>query len=241
MQARLLLRSGYDTRAIAVALRQEMAQRTDEAHSVESASGRDALATGVTSLAVGAGSLWWLWQDINSDLLGIALAALSVIAPTMAIRSFWTYTHRHQPDGVWSRMASGRFGRALFRVAGIGLPQVSAPALEGGEATVIAVGDRARLAFAALPPAQREVLRDVPALVTRLEGDALRLRAAPPTPAQHARLEAVMAALELVRLDLLKAVAAHAGPTEITAVIERVREIGRRVDAMGETERLLDD
>lgn len=240
VQARQLLRSGYDTRAVAVSLRHEVAQRRDESQSVTPVSGRGAIATGIVGMAIGAGSLWGLWNDINSDLLGITLAALSVIAPTVAIRAFWTYAHRDQPDGIWSRMATGRFGRALFRIAGIGLRRVSAPALEGGEATVVAVGDRARAAFAALPSAQRDALRDVPALVARLERDALRLRAAPPTPAGRARLEAVMAALDLVRLDVLKAVAANAGPTEITAVIERVREIGRRVDAIGETERLLD-
>ncbi len=241
VQARQLLRSGYDTRAVAVTLRHELAQHHDESQSVAPPSGRGALGTGVAGLAVGAGSLWWLWQDINSDLLGIALAALSVIAPTVAIRAFWTYTQRRAPDGFWARMASGRFGRALFRIAGIGLPRVSAPALEGGEATVLAVGARARSAYAALPPAERDALRDVPPLVARLERDALQLRAAPPSPSGQARLEAVMAALELVRLDLLKAVAANAGPTELTAVIERVRDLSRRVDAIGETERLLND
>ena len=38
--------------------------------------------------------------------------------------------------------------------------------------------------------------------------------------------------MELLRLDLLKLAAGRAGPSELTAVIERVRVIGCRVDAI---------
>ena len=38
--------------------------------------------------------------------------------------------------------------------------------------------------------------------------------------------------MELLRLDLMKLATERAGPSELTAAIERVREIGRRVDAI---------
>lgn len=238
VHARHLLRAGYDARALAAAMRQELPARAEEAHSASVTTGRASLVTSVLALGVGAGSVWGLWQD-TSDVLTVALAALSVAAPTVAVRALWGYAQRKSTVGPWSRLASGWLGRAIFRVAGVGLPPVSAPSLEGGEATVLAVGERVRLAHAALPAAQRGVLSDVPSLVARLERDALHLRAGAPSPEGRARLEAVMAALELLRLDLLKAGALNAGQVELTAAIERVREIGRRVDAMGETERLL--
>lgn len=238
--ARQLLRAGYDARALAVALRRELPARAEEAHSVGAKTGRAFLATGVVALGVGAGSMWGLWQN-TADFMTVVLGALSVVAPTVAVRALWGFVQRGSTEGPWNRLASGWLGRAIFRVAGIGLPPVSAPSLEGGEATVLAVGERVRLAHAALPAAQRGVLGDVPSLVARLERDALHLRAGPRSPEGRAKLEEVMAALELLRLDLLKAGALNAGQVELTAAIERVREIGRRVDAMGETERLLGD
>lgn len=240
MHARRLLRAGYDARALAAAMRLALPARAEEAHSASVSTGRASLVTSVVALGVGAGSMWGLWQD-TSDVLTVALGALSVVAPTVAVRALWGYLQRKSTEGPWSRLASGWLGRAIFRVAGVGLPPVGAPSLEGGEATVLAVGERVRLAHAALPAARRGVLGDVPSLVTRLERDALQLRAGAPSPEGRARLEAVMAALELLRLDLLKAGALDAGQVELTAAVERVREIGRRVDAMGETERLLDD
>ena len=238
VHARQLLRAGYDARALAAAIRQELPARAEEAHSASATTGRASLMTSVVALGVGAGSMWGLWQE-TSDVVTVALAALSVAAPTVAVRALWSYAHRNSMVGPWSRLASGWLGRAIFRIAGVGLPPVSAPSLEGGEATVLAVGERVRLAHAALPAAQRSVLGDVPSLVARLERDALQLRAGAPSPERRARLEAVMAVLELLRLDLLKAGALNAGQGELTAAIERVRENGRQVDAMGETARLL--
>jgi hypothetical protein len=86
--------------------------------------------------------------------------------------------------------------------------------------------------FAALPAAEREVLKDVPGLLDRLELEAMALRAAPETAATAARFAEATAAMELLRLDLMKLAAERAGPSELTAAIERVRDIGRRVDAI---------
>jgi hypothetical protein len=86
--------------------------------------------------------------------------------------------------------------------------------------------------FDALPAAEREVLKDVPGLLDRLELEAMALRAAPETAATAARFAEATAAMELLRLDLMKLAAERAGPSELTAAIERVRDIGRRVDAI---------
>jgi len=240
VQARQLMRAGYDSRSLAVALRRERPARAEEMHSAGATTWRAPLVTSAVAIGVGAGSMWGLWQD-TADVMTVVLGALSVVAPTVAVRTLWSFAQRKSAEGPWSRLASGWLGRAIFRIAGIGLPPVGAPLSAGGEATVLAVGERVRLAHAALPAAQRGELGDVPALVARLERDALQLRAGAPSPEGRARLEAVMAALELLRLDLLKAGALNAGQVELTTAMERVREIGRRVDAMGETGRLLGD
>lgn len=60
----------------------------------------------------------------------------------------------------------------------------------------------------------------------------MALRAAPESAATAARFAAATAAMELLRLDLMKRAAERAGPSELTAAIERVRDIGRRVDTI---------
>jgi serine/threonine-protein kinase len=237
VHARLLLRSGYDTRALASAMRRELPARVEEVGSAGATRTRVTLVTSLAALGVGAASTWGLWQE-TGDFTTIVLAALSVVSPTVAVRALWSHSQRKSPEGLWNRLASGWLGRAIFRVAGIGVPPVGANAVEGGEATVLAVGERTRLAYAALPAPQRSLLGDVPALVQRLEREALQLRSAAPTPIGQTRLEEVMAALELLRLDLLRAATAPDGPSGLTSAIERVREVGRRVDAIADVERL---
>ena len=94
------------------------------------------------------------------------------------------------------------------------------------------LGERARQVYAALPAAEREMLKEVPGLLDGLEREAMALRAAPESAATAARFAEATAAMELLRLDLMKLAAERAGPSELTAAIERVRDIGRRVDAI---------
>jgi hypothetical protein len=153
------------------------------------------------------------------------------------VRALWAHLHRRNPEGLWSRLAGGWLGRALFHVAALGVDTVPLLHADGGEPTVLAVGAQARRAYAALPGAEREQLRDVPALVEQLKRQAMQLRSVEATPATRARLASAMAALDLLRLDLLKLGSGHAGASELTAAIERVREIGFRVDAIDEVNR----
>lgn len=233
--SRLLLRSGYDMRSLPSAMQRELPVRAEEARAVERDIGRGALTTGVIALGVGAASVWGLWQPIG-DVAAVVLATTSVVAPTVAVRALWGHFHRRNPDGPWNRLATGWLGRALFRAAGIGLGAVPRALVESGEPTVLAIGDQTRLAFADLPRAERDLLGDVPALVEQLEREAMLLRAADATPESVARLASAMAALDLLRLDLLKLRAGNAGAAELTAAIERVKDIGFRVDGIMEAD-----
>jgi len=95
--------------------------------------------------------------------------------------------------------------------------------------------------YEALPEAARKQVPDVPAAVEQLEQEAEALRAAGAT---GERLVATVAALENLRLALLKLRAGTGTVGELTLWLERAREIGdyvdRRIEAEGEVNRLLD-
>ena len=230
--ARRLLRTGYSARSLPAAMAIERPERAEEARFVESNAGRAGWVPGGVALAIGAAATWGLWQTGTGSFVAIVLATASVVAPAVAVRSWWTLLHRRNPEGLWNRLARGWLGRALFRVAGFGLGPVRRTRLEAGEPTVQGLGERARQVFAALPAAERQVLKEVPGLLDRLDLEAMALRTAPESAATAARFAQATAAMELLRLDLMKLATERAGPGELTAAIERVRDIGRRVDAI---------
>jgi serine/threonine-protein kinase len=97
--------------------------------------------------------------------------------------------------------------------------------------TEIAIGMAAQELFEALPAASRERVPDLPATLKRLEEEAQALRRRDDTDAR-ARLASVVAALETLRLDLLKL---HAGAIDVRALTEALQvaqRLGAEVDAL---------
>ncbi|MBM3906734.1 MAG: serine/threonine protein kinase [Gemmatimonadetes bacterium] len=235
--ARTLLRAGYGAESLSVAVERE---RAEEKPAADAGVDRTAAVTGTVATAVGAAAVYGLIET-SSDALMITLAALSVVAPTLAVRSWWKVLMRRSADGLWNRLAAGWLGRSLLRVAAVGLEPVSRARVEDGEPTVVALGARARGAYAALPAAQRELFKDVPMLLDRLESEAMALRADSASQRADARFVEATSAMELLRLELMKLGTEPTAPGELTDAIERVREIGRHVDAMAEVRDLSDD
>jgi serine/threonine-protein kinase len=238
--ARTLLHAGYGAANLPVAIERDRSERAEEARVVDVPAARASWTTGVVATAVSAASVWGL-IEFSRPALVFSLAAVSVLAPTVAARAWWKLLMRRRADGLWNRLAGGWLGRALFRVAGIGLGSVPRARLEDGEPTVIALGARAHRVYAALPAPQRELFKDVPALLDRLQAEAMALRAAPESARANTRLVEATSAIELLRLELMKLGAEPTDAGELTAAIERVREIGRRVDAIDEVARLTND
>ena len=81
-------------------------------------------------------------------------------------------------------------------------------------------------------PMLNATAQGITGLLDGLEREAMVLRAAPESAATAARFAEATAAMELLRLDLMKLAAGRTGPSELTAAIERVRDVGRRVDAI---------
>ncbi|MCZ8013472.1 MAG: protein kinase [Gemmatimonas sp.] len=139
-----------------------------------------------------------------------------------------------------------------------------ARALPATAPTEVLLGDAANAIFARLPHDARNALAALPAATAALARDAMALRArADELSAEHrrvrqapheaatllqleaeraevqARLGTAIAALENIRLDLLRLEANRTLPGQLTQDLEVVRELQRHVDAMQEVNRAL--
>jgi serine/threonine-protein kinase len=233
-RTRPLVRRGYGHDAVrrALALDERARREEERAEGGEEAQRRagPSAATALAAAAGTAGSALALWAVGTPNLgmvIDFAALAASIAVPTVTIRRVWDDLRGGRR--AWHRMLEGRAGRLIFRLAGVGQPAPALAPPAAGEPTAIAVGRAADALFAALPAAQRTGLGDVPALLARLEADALAARAAGPdaTP----RLQSAVAALEAIRLDLLRLHAGAGTLDELTRDVEAARELGRRVDA----------
>jgi serine/threonine-protein kinase len=143
-------------------------------------------------------------------------------------------------DTLWHRLWAGRFGRFFFRVAGAGLKLPERRAIASADATELVLGRSVLAVYASLAEAERKQVPDVPAVVERLEKEAEALRALGQT---GERLAETVAALENLRLALLKLRAGTGTVGDLTLWLERAREIGehvdRRIAAEGEVRTLL--
>ena len=144
-------------------------------------------------------------------------------------------------DSLWYRIWAGKAGRAFFWLAGLGLKKTARPALPSVERTELVLGRSALAAYKALPEAERHQARDLPGVVERLETGTEALRARGDTGES---LTEAVAALEHLRLALVKRQSGMGSPSELTLVLERAKAIGdhvdRRLAAAAEVEALLE-
>jgi serine/threonine-protein kinase len=195
----------------------------------------------------------WIFVPLFTTLvLGAASNALDVQFIPNRIRDWWQ-------TGVRERLWNSRAGEWLARR--LGAPERSLTAGAGAfRATEAALGVAASELFAALPSAYREELAELPATVAALEARAAEARAqldeiaalAPSGSADadvlEARREAAaahlaksVAALEGIRLDLLRL---HAGASDLaplTTLIDAARMLGEDVNRLAEAQREVDD
>ncbi|WP_275830781.1 hypothetical protein [Roseisolibacter sp. H3M3-2] len=75
----------------------------------------------------------------------------------------------------------------------------------------------------------------------RLQDAAERLRALGGEPAAEGRLQAALAAIEAVRLDLLRLHAGRGSADQLTRDLEAARQLGARVDAALGARAVVDD
>jgi hypothetical protein len=139
-------------------------------------------------------------------------------------------------NSLWQRIWAGRIGRWFFKVAGIGIRAPEGQAVPSADRTELVLGRSVEEAYGALTREQRSVARDLPEVVGRLEARAAGLRARGKTGPE---LTNTVAALENLRLALLRLSAGAGSVKDLTAQLERAREIGYQVDAALEADEAL--
>jgi len=195
--------------------------------------------------------VWIFGPVISTMLLGAVSNALDVQFIPTKLRDWWQ-------TGIRDRLWNSRAGEWLAKR--LGAPERSR-AIGGGvfRATEAALGVAVAELFAALPKSYREQLADLPATVEALEARAAEARAemdvvaalAPTGSADAEALEArrnaaaaqlaeSVAAIEGIRLDLLRL---HAGASDLaplTTLIDAARLVGEDVRRLAEAQREVD-
>jgi predicted Ser/Thr protein kinase len=191
------------------------------------------------------GAIWILAPFFSTLLLGAISNALDVQFIPAKLRSWWQTGIRER---LWNSKLGAWFAKRL------GAPERSRAIGPGAiRATEAALGVAASELYQALPTAFREQLSDLPAIVEGLEARAAAARAelelvaslAPVGSARSAGLLArrqaaqrqlaeTVAALEGVRLDLLRL---HAGASDLaplTTLLDAARQIGEEAGRLAE-------
>ena len=163
-------------------------------------------------------------EAMGLSLLGVGAA---IVAPTIAIRRIvrdWLGGR-----SMLRKLTQGRFGRWLFGSAKLGLGGERPLRIAGGEPTVVVIARAADRLFTALPVEKRQPLGDVRRVIQRLEAEALALQGGGSEAGE--REASAVAALESLRLDLLRLNAGGAARGELTRDLEDAERIGDQIDA----------
>ncbi len=228
-KTRDLIRQGYDFRSIEPAVARESRAMQEETR-VQPKARRDIIRETAAISLIGAAKtavLVWL-ATINGPVwVNYLAAAGAVMVPAVAVRRIWTVLHLGKPSR-WLKAIGGKVGRLMFRAAGLGLQAPPLLAGDAGQPTELALGGAILRLFDALSSELRQQFADVPDVVQSLERDASALRLAGPEGGQ--RLVGVVAALETLRLDLMRLTVAGASAVELTEHLSLARRVGQAVD-----------
>jgi hypothetical protein len=248
-RVRRMLAAGYDRDDLTRGLLLELDRRQEEQEFLQGRSGAGPqralpkLAYG--ALAVAALSAAAAFIVPYPAILGVF--GLFGLSCATAIAAGWfssAVASRHGLVGDQERQLgfwNGKIGRWLFRLARIGLKPV--PAVGGDRPTELALGHVALALFEALPQSERDALPELPRVVRSLEEKAHRMRRrmeqvgrAPEPGAERAgaqqRLAEAVAALETIRLGLLRLRAGAGSVDGLTADLADARQIGEATDRL---------
>jgi hypothetical protein len=223
-RARRLIETGYGHSAVRPALLSADGELDADDRTP---SRRITAAQGALGAAATVGSLFL--ADASGALFPYIGFAGSIAIPTLMLRRL--VTRRRGKEGWWSKLLRGKVGLGLFRFAAIGLRTRPAAMPAAGEPTSVALRSELTALFAALPSDQRAAFGDLPDLAGRLERQAELLRDRTPDPESDRRLQSVVAALELLRLDLLRLSAADADMDDLTRDLEQARRVSDDIEA----------
>jgi hypothetical protein len=154
----------------------------------------------------------------------------SIVAPAVTIRHLIRASETTRT--WWSRLMRGTIGERFFRIAGVGIQRRRGGSIPAaGEPTSVALGNVVGALFDALSTQQRKQFSQLPALVSNLERAADEARRLAPGAERDERVAVAVAALETLRLDLLRLHAAGDSADDLTRDLEAAARIGDEIAA----------
>ncbi|MFI5311331.1 MAG: protein kinase [Gemmatimonadales bacterium] len=266
-RARSLFKLGYGPEDIVLALRTSFDRRREEFlyeyGLVPSARERLARLVAVAGMAITVvGSAAILSGAFGRDaMFRLPWMFLSGYVATIAGLFSQKWARLRSGKGpVWGRIWAGPFGRAVNKLASIGL---GPRAIAADRRTELAIAMSAESLYASLPKEARRGIEDLPETLKRLEGNARKIRERldaidasianaqrSPTaaaPAQRealtadlraareqaqARLQDVITSMETLRLNLLRLGAGAGSSESLTADLNAARELGDQTDRL---------
>ncbi len=175
---------------------------------------------------------WWNLASRGMVVDGLLFAILTLV-PVVMLRTAVARMMRPGRRGWWSRVWWKVMEWKVFKVARLG----GGPAAVGpNEPTEVALGAGAQSLFEALPVELRTRFAEVPAALQRLEAQARRLRESL-AARDSARLASTLAAMEQIRLDLLRLRAGDGAGGELTGDLDAARRVAERVEALLDVQR----
>lgn len=147
---------------------------------------------------------------------------------------------RVRPHDAWAALRKWyygtSFGTLMTRLAGFGLEPTPSQALGLNRPTEIALGSAATALWGGLPAAQRAMLEGLPQVVERLEREARlardQLNRGQGNGLWASRLAGAVAALETLRVGLLRLKAGEVDAGSLTEDLAAARELSDRVDRL---------
>jgi hypothetical protein len=179
---------------------------------------------------------WWAGTARGPVVDGLLFAVLTLV-PVVLIRSLLARLLRPGRKGWWSRLWWKAMEWKVFKLARLGR---GADAVPASEPTEVALGAGAQELFDGLPPGLRARFAELPDVVERLEGQARRLRAAAGGD-PSARLASTLAAMESLRLELLRLRAGTGTADDLTCDLDAARGLADRIEALVAAHRELEE
>ncbi len=166
---------------------------------------------------------WQITFSLGWVLDGIIMAAFT-LAPVIAVRAGISRMLRPGKKGWWSRFWWKTLEWKVFRLARGGRRPEPAPE----DPTEVALGEGARELFALLPGDLQARFSEVPGVLERIQAQVGRLRART-GPDADGRLGSSLAALEQVRLDLLRLRADQSVGSDLTEDLDAARRVAEDI------------
>ena len=256
-ETRRVLTAGYDLADLQHAAVTEAVRKREEfAYEIAGTNTLGRVARGVSISAIlllfgvavleGTGLLGLSGAVINR--LGIGLALLAAASGVIGIVSPGRWSKRDVPSDLSARFWQSRVGVWFVKLAGWGLGRRPRAADAMHRATEVLLGEELEDLYASLPRELKRGLDEVPGTIKRLTANAESLRAqveaaralGEAAERQQAQMVEAVAALESLRVGMLRLRAGTVSLEGFTTDLDAVRQIGEKVDRMADARRDID-